>query len=56
MKKVLLAEDDTDFATVLKHYLEIHQFEVHWTKDGEEAWQVFQKKNIRLVYFRCHDA
>ena len=51
MKKVLLAEDDTDFATVLKHYLEIHQFEVHWTKDGEEAWQVFQKKTFDLCIF-----
>lgn len=51
MKKVLLAEDDTDFATVLKHYLEIHQFEVHWTKDGEEAWQAFQKNTYDLCIF-----
>jgi len=51
MKKVLLAEDDTDFATVLKHYLEIHQFEVHWAKDGEEAWQAFHKNTFDLCIF-----
>lgn len=51
MKKILLAEDDIDFATVLKHYLEIHQFQVEWTKDGEEAWQVFQKAPIDLCIF-----
>jgi DNA-binding response OmpR family regulator len=51
MKKVLLAEDDTDFATVLKHYLEIHQFDVHWTKDGEEAWHAFQKNTYDLCIF-----
>lgn len=51
MKKILLVEDDTDFATVLKHYLEIHQFDVHWSKDGEEAWQAFQKITYDLCIF-----
>ncbi len=51
MKKVLLAEDDIDFAHVLKQYLEIHQFEVHWTKDGDEAWQVFQKETFNICIF-----
>lgn len=51
MKKVLLAEDDIDFAHVLKQYLEMHPFEVHWAKDGEEAWQVFQKNTFDICIF-----
>jgi len=51
MRKILLAEDDIDFAHVLKQYLEIHQFEVNWTKDGEEAWQQFQKKTFDIGIF-----
>ena len=51
MKKILLAEDDIDFANVLKHYLEIHHFEVYWAKDGEEAWNLFQKELFDLCIF-----
>ena len=51
MKKVLLAEDDIDFATVLKHYLEIYQFEIHWAKDGEEAWKTFNNQNFDICIF-----
>lgn len=42
MKKILLAEDDADFAGILKQYLEISGFMVNWCKDGEEAFQVFK--------------
>jgi len=51
MKKILLAEDDTDFAQVLKHYLEMHHFEVYWAKDGDEAWQAFQKESYDICIF-----
>lgn len=51
MKKVLLAEDDVDFANVLKQYLEIHQFEIYWAKDGEEAWQAFNKNYFDICIF-----
>ena len=51
MKKILLAEDDIDFANILKHYLEIHNFEVHWTKDGEEAWQAFRSQTFDICVF-----
>ncbi len=43
MKKILLAEDDADFAQVLKQYLELFEFEVHWVSDGEAAFSAFQK-------------
>jgi DNA-binding response OmpR family regulator len=48
MKKILLAEDDSDFAKVLKQYLELFGFDVHWVQDGEEAFSAF--KNIS---FQC---
>jgi DNA-binding response OmpR family regulator len=48
MKKILLAEDDADFAKVLKQYLELFDFEVHWVQDGEEAFSAFQK-----IVFQC---
>jgi len=38
---VLLAEDDYDFGSILKQYLMIHNFNVTWAKDGEEALQLF---------------
>lgn len=48
MKKILLAEDDADFAQVLKQYLELFDFEVHWVSDGEEAFSFFQKEQFHL--------
>ncbi|RMB57638.1 DNA-binding response regulator [Dokdonia sinensis] len=41
--QVLLAEDDFDFGSILKQYLEIHNFDVTWCKDGEEARDAFAK-------------
>lgn len=51
MKKILLAEDDTDFALVLKQYLEIHSFDVTWAKDGDEAWQLLKKNTFDICIF-----
>lgn len=48
MKKILLAEDDTDFAKVLKQYLELFDFEVHWFQDGEEAFSSFQNTDFQF--------
>lgn len=48
MKKILLAEDDTDFAKVLKQYLELFDFEVHWFQDGEEAFSAFQNTDFQF--------
>lgn len=41
MKHILLAEDDFDYASVLKQYLEISGFRVTWAKDGTEALALF---------------
>lgn len=51
MKKILLAEDDTDFASVLKQYLEIHSFEVKWAKDGEEAYGFLKGHEFDICIF-----
>ncbi|QYS89682.1 response regulator transcription factor [Flavobacterium davisii] len=37
MKRILLAEDDFDFANVLKQYLELYSFEVTCANDGQAA-------------------
>lgn len=48
MKKILLAEDDADFATVLRQYLEISGFEVLWCKNGEEALAAFRQQTFSI--------
>lgn len=48
MKKILLAEDDIDFGAILKQYLELQNFSVIWTKDGEEAWNLIQKNTFDI--------
>lgn len=42
---ILLAEDDFDYASILKQYLEFSGFVVTWAKDGKEALQIFS--NVR---------
>lgn len=51
MKKVLLAEDDLDFADVLKQYLELYNYQITWAKDGEEAFSLFQKEIFDICVF-----
>lgn len=51
IKKVLLAEDDFDFAMILKQYLDLHNFQVFWAKDGEEALSLFQNEEFSICIF-----
>ena len=51
MKKILLAEDDADFAGVLKHYLELHQFQITWAENGEEALAIFKTERFDICVF-----
>ncbi|MDT7832413.1 response regulator transcription factor [Flavobacteriaceae bacterium S356] len=48
MKQLLLAEDDLDFGSILKQYLELHHFKVIWAKDGMEAFDAFQKDSFAM--------
>ena len=34
---ILLAEDDYDFGSILKQYLEVHQYQVTWVTNGKKA-------------------
>ncbi|TVZ25827.1 DNA-binding response OmpR family regulator [Gillisia sp. Hel_I_86] len=45
MKKtpILLAEDDVDFGSILKQYLEAHHYKVTWAKNGKEALEIFKQ-------------
>jgi len=51
LKKILLAEDDTDFANVLKQYLELYQYEVTWAENGEIALHLFQNQSFDICVF-----
>ncbi|KFF05644.1 response regulator transcription factor [Flavobacterium reichenbachii] len=51
MKKILLAEDDADFANVLKQYLELYQYEVLWAENGQIALDYFQKQTFDICVF-----
>ncbi len=42
--KVILAEDDSSLAFVIKDNLEEEGYEVSWCRDGESAWQQFLKR------------
>ncbi len=42
---ILLAEDDFDYASILKQYLEFSGFKVTWAKDGKEALKIFSDTN-----------
>ncbi|UWY27777.1 response regulator transcription factor [Flavobacterium sp. TR2] len=48
MKRLLLAEDDFDFAAILKQYLELHQFEVIWAENGEIALDYFKNQTFDI--------
>jgi DNA-binding response OmpR family regulator len=51
LKKLLLAEDDFDFAAILKRYLELHQFEVIWAENGEIALDYFKNQTFDICVF-----
>jgi DNA-binding response OmpR family regulator len=51
LKKLLLAEDDFDFAAILKQYLELHQFEVTWAENGEIALNYFKNQTFDICVF-----
>ncbi|MET0946623.1 MAG: response regulator transcription factor [Flavobacterium sp.] len=51
MKRLLLAEDDFDFAAILKQYLELHQFEVVWAENGEIALDYFKNQTFDICIF-----
>jgi DNA-binding response OmpR family regulator len=51
LKRLLLAEDDFDFAAILKQYLELHQYEVVWAENGEMALDYFKNQTFDICVF-----
>jgi len=47
-KKILLVEDDPNFGTVLKDYLEMNDFDVVHAKNGMEGFEKFKKENFDI--------
>ncbi|MCD0465890.1 response regulator transcription factor [Flavobacterium sp. ENC] len=51
MKRILLAEDDFDFANMLRQYLELYHYEVIWAEDGEIALDLFKNQRFDICVF-----
>jgi len=47
--KILLVEDDPNFGTVLKSYLDLNDLQVDWVSDGKKAFPQFEQGNYDLV-------
>jgi len=46
--RIFMVEDDHNFGTVLKSYLEIHDYHVHWVDDGKHAVKEFRTEDFDL--------
>ncbi len=51
MKKILLAEDDADFANVLQQYLALYDYKVTWAENGKIALELFQNQKFDICVF-----
>ena len=49
--RILLAEDDPNFGMMLSSFLQLHQYEVNWTKNGNEALKAFQNQPYDICIF-----
>ena len=45
---ILLVEDDINFGSVMKSYLELNDFLVEWVDDGKNAVATFEKVKFDL--------
>jgi len=45
---ILLVEDDGNLGYILKEYLQVHEFDVNWVKDGEQGLDAFEKNSFDL--------
>jgi len=47
-KKVLLVEDDQNFGTILRDYLELHDYDVVLARNGVEGYEKFSKNEFSI--------
>jgi DNA-binding response OmpR family regulator len=48
IEKILLVEDDRNFGSVLKAYLEMNDFSVTWIDDGRDALKAFNDERFSI--------
>ncbi len=48
LKKILLVEDEENFGSLLKNYLELSNYDTVWCKTGTEAYSVFSQNDFDL--------
>ena len=48
MKKILLVEDEENFGSLMKNYLELSGYEVDWKNNGSEGYSTFMKGKYDL--------
>jgi len=46
--RILLAEDDENLGLLLTQYLQAKEYKADLYRDGEEAWEGFQRKNYEI--------
>jgi len=46
--RILLVEDDVNFGSILKSYLELHEFQVILKQDGRQGLQAFSEQSFDL--------
>jgi len=46
--KILLVEDEENFGSLLKNYLELSKYDVIWSKNGTEAYSTFMQNEFDL--------
>ena len=51
MHSILLAEDDYNLGDLLLDFLEVKGYDVVWTKNGKEAYEMFDNKNFDVCIF-----
>lgn len=48
MSKILLVEDEENFGSLLKNYLELSRYDVTWAKNGSEAYSIVMQNDFDL--------
>lgn len=51
MKRILIVEDEENFGSLMKNYLELSNYEVVWSKNGSEAYSILMKNDFDLCIF-----
>lgn len=51
MKKILFVEDDATLGFVVKDHLTLEGYHIEWIKDGQTAFETFEKSNFDKIPF-----